>query len=119
MSTKNPTAASSATYRKVVNKVSTALREPPNHSRYPSDDFEEVVELIDEKSKERAMQWYKRGIRRGFIEACDALLDGQLELKNGTLYCPSDVEISVRIKFRGEEWEMKKFEFSSQDLDFE
>ncbi|UXJ50876.1 hypothetical protein [Pseudomonas citronellolis] len=118
MSAKSPAAASSATYRKAVNKITKVLREPANHSRYPSEDFEEVVDLIDEKSRDRAMQWYKRGLRRGFIEACDAMLDGQLKLKNNTLYCPSNVEISVRVKFRGEEWEGKKFNFSAKDLEF-
>ena len=119
MSTTSPVAASSATYRKAVNKVAKVLKEQPNHSRYPSDDFEEMVELIDEKSRDRAIQWYKRGVRRGFIEACDAMLDGQLELKNNILYCLNNVEISVRVKFRGEKWEKMRIEFSAKDLGFE
>ncbi|KEZ69277.1 hypothetical protein AAY86_15090 [Pseudomonas amygdali pv. tabaci str. ATCC 11528] len=119
MSTKLPVAASSATYRKAVNRVAEALREPPNHSRYPSEDFEEIVDLIDEKSRDRAIQWYERGVRRGFIEATNAMLDGQLELKNNTLYCPSNVEISVRVKFRGEEWHKMRIKFTAKDLDFE
>jgi hypothetical protein len=98
--------------------VTETLRIPPNHTRYPSGDFETVTGLIDEKAKERALQWYERGIRRGFIEACDAFLDGQLELKAGTLYCPSKVVISVRVKFRGDDWQNRDFEFKAEDIDF-
>lgn len=119
MNKASPVAASSATYRKVVNRVAKVLKEPPNHSRYPSEDFEEMVEMIDEKSRDRALQWYKRGVRRGFIEACDAMLDGQLELKNNTLYCPGNVQICVKVKFRGEEWERLRIKFSAEDLGFD
>ena len=118
MKSQDPVHAASATYRKAVNKVAKTLRVPPNHTRYPSEDFDAVTGLIDEEAKKRALHWYERGIRRGFVEACDAILDGQLELKAGTLYCPSKIVISVRIKFRGDEWQDRDFEFKAGDLDF-
>jgi len=119
MSQNDPAGASGATYRKVVNRVAKMLKEPPNHSKYPSDDFEAIADRIDEKARKRALEWYRRGIRRGFIEACDAMLDGQLKLKGSTLRCPSEVVISVRVKFRGEKWQKKQFTFSAEDLEFE
>ena len=118
MTSQDPECAAPATYRKCVNRVARTLREPAQHTGYPSDDLEAVIDLIDVKSRERALEWYRRGIRRGFIEACDALLDGQLEMKEGTLYCPSDVVISVRVKFRGEPWERRTFEFTADELEF-
>lgn len=110
--------ASSATYRKVVNRIATTLRQPAKHTRYPSDDFEAVAGRIDPESRQRALEWYRRGIRRGFIEACDALLDGQLQLKGRTLHSPPSVVISMRVRFRGERWRQQRFDFSAAELDF-
>lgn len=118
MKAKEVIGAASATYRKVVNKVAQALRVDPNHTRYPSEDLESITDLIDEKSKERALQWYRRGLRRGFEEACDAIAEGKLELKNGSLYCPNEVVISVRIKFKDTPRVEKEFVFSADELGF-
>lgn len=118
MASNSPVSASSATYRKVVNRVAKELHEPPHHSRYPSDDFDRGASLIDAKAKTRALQWYKRGMRRGFIEACDALLDGQLELKGKTLLCPPEVVISIRVKLKGSPWKKHSVKFSAEDLEF-
>ena len=118
MKVKDIAGASSATYRKAVNKVAEVLRIDPNHTRYPSEDFEAISDVIDEKSRERALEWYRRGLRRGFEEACDAIVDGELEFKNKTLYCPSEVVISVRVKFRGIPRQEKEFTFSADDLGF-
>ena len=48
------------------------------------------------------MEWYRRGLKRGFISACDAVLDDDQELKDGILYSPEEIVISVRIRFKGE-----------------
>jgi hypothetical protein len=119
MNSRDSVAAASATYRKATNRVAKKIRVRPKHTRYPSDDFDAVADLIDVKTQKRALQWYKRGIRRGFIEACDALLDGRLELKAGSLYCPSKLVISVRTRFRGSDWKKRVFKFKSGDFDFE
>jgi hypothetical protein len=119
MGAKNETAsAASATYRKAVNKLAKVLRIAPNHTKRPSEDFESISDLVDDKSKARALQWYKRGLRRGFEEACDAVVSRALELKNGTLYCPNEVIITVRVRFKGSEPESKEFVFSADDLGF-
>ena len=112
-------AAASATYRKAVNTIAEALRIDPQHTRYPSEDLDIHAELIDEKSKERALEWYRRGLKRGFINACDAILEGDIELKGNTLIAPKKVFISVRIKFKGEKRKDEEFIFSSHDLGFE
>lgn len=115
---KSPSTAASATYRKAVNTIAAALRIDPQHTRYPSEDLDIHAELIDEKSKERALEWYRRGLKRGFINACDAILEGDIEMKGNTLYSPKKVSISVRVKFKGEKWKDEEFIFSSDDLGF-
>lgn len=118
MKAKEIISASSATYRKAVNRVAKVLRVEPDHTRYPSEDFEAIADLIDEKSKERALQWYRRGLRRGFEEACDAVVDGKLEFKDGTLYCPSEVVISVRVRFKDTARIEKEYLFTAEELGF-
>jgi len=119
MAKKNsPVASASATYRKAVNTIADALRIDPQHTRYPSEDLDLHAELIDEKSKERALEWYRRGLRRGFINACDAILEGDLELKGNTLYAPKKIVISVRVRFKGDKRRDKEFVFSSEELGF-
>ena len=115
----SPTAASSATYRKATNRVARTLGEEPEHTQYPSEDFEAITDLIDPKSRERALEWYERGIRRGLIQACNAMLRGDLELNDKTLYCPADgITASVRVKFRGERWTQEEFAFTAEELGF-
>jgi len=118
MPKKNPVAAASAAERKAVNMIADALDINPKHTRYPSEDLSRHVDFIDEKSKKRAMQWYRRGLKRGFISACDAVIDGDLEFEDGILYSPEKITISICVKFRRGEFERKKFRFSSKELGF-
>jgi len=118
----SPVAAASATYRKAVNAIGDALGVEPQHGDTPSDDLEIYADLIEEKSKERAIEWYRRGLKRGFINACDAMLRGNLQLKQKILILNTKSnktsEISVKVKFRGEDWESKTFVFSADELEF-
>jgi hypothetical protein len=112
-------AASSKTYRKVNTKLAAIARAPVKHGRFPSEDFEVMTGLLKDRSKERALHYYERGLRRGFIEACDALLDGRLELKDGKLYCRrKKMVISRRFRFSDQSRETHRFEFKAEDLDF-
>jgi hypothetical protein len=115
----NPKSAASPTYRKAVNKIADALQIDPLHTKYPSEDLDFHVDQIDEKSKDRALKMYRKGLKRGFINACDAILEGDLEIKDKTLYAPKKVTISVKIKFKGEKWRSEEFVFSSKELGFE
>ena len=125
-------AASSKTYRKVVNQLSEAIGQEPEHTNSPLEDFEglvgEIAELADQAERfdqravrKRLINWYKRGIRRGYITACDALIrpEGELSLKEDTLFFnAASTTIRVRMKIDGK-WIRKKFQFSSEDLEFE
>jgi hypothetical protein len=79
-----------------------------------------VTDLVDVKSRERALKWYRMGLRRGFAEATDAVVDGGLEYKarTRTLYCPKKVVISVGVAFRGVLREEKQFTFTAKELGF-
>ena len=117
---------SAKTYRKAVNMLSDALGIEPTHTKYPKEDFEDLVDIAHEMTdpeaiKRRMVRWYRLGIRRGYIRACDAIIhpDGELSLQGGTLYCNSEsVKIRVRLKMDGK-WHKRTFEFSGEDLEFE
>lgn len=111
--------ASSATYRKATKKLANVLSLDPQNSKYPKEDFDFMLDKVDEKSKERALEWYRRGIKRGIIYATDLVLKEILELKNKTLYAPNQVNVSVRIRFKGEDWNSSEFNFSAEELGFE
>lgn len=111
-------AMSSATYKKVNKTLAPIAGVPVKHGRFPSKDFEVMTDRLKGRSKERAFQYYERGRRRGFIEACDAILDGRLEIKDGELcYQGKTIVISRRFKFSDGSSETRRFEFKPEDLD--
>jgi hypothetical protein len=116
MKKRDSRAAAPATYRKAVNKVAKSLRVEPTHTRYPSEDFELVAGLIDPKSRERALDWYRRGLCRGFREA---VVGGHLKVTNGVLTCiRKKVVIAVGVRFAGAKKKRKEFRFTANELGF-
>lgn len=49
--------AASATYRKAVNGIANAIKTDPRHTKYPSEDFQDMLDEIPEAMCERAFQW--------------------------------------------------------------
>ena len=119
MNSDSPAAASSKTYRKVNSKLAKIARVAVKHGPFPSEDFEVITGVLKDRSKERALHYYERALRRGFIVACDALLDGRLQLKDGELYCRrKKIFISRKFRFSDGSSETRNFEFKAEDLDF-
>jgi hypothetical protein len=99
--------------------VAKKLRIDPQHGKYPSDDFKEIIELIPEEIRKKAVKWYKMGIKRGFAKATDMMLDGEIYKKGNTVYCPNRFEIRVKTKFSSEPWVKRKIEIKADDIGFE
>jgi hypothetical protein len=116
---KQSTVAASATYRKAVNKIAEALDKDPEHSRYPSADFETALESIPETMREKALEWYERGIRRGLSKATDLMADKTIYLEDGVVYAPKIIQVKVRTKMRGRKWVQHEFSISCCDIGFE
>lgn len=116
---KGPTAAASATYRKAINEIAEAVGKDPEHSRYPRTDFEAALESIPEAMREKALEWYERGIRRGLSTATDLMADKTIYLKDGVVYAPKTIKVKVRIKMSGTEWTSREFSIRSSDIGFE
>lgn len=116
---KQSTAAASATYRKAVNRIAEVLDKDPDHSRYPSVDFDAAIESIPETMREKALEWYERGIRRGLSKATDLMADKTIYIEDGVVYAPKIIKVKVRTKMSGAEWAHHEFSIRSSEIGFE
>ena len=121
MANSNEIAASSKTYRKATNLLAGTLGMEPQHSSSPKNDYEETLGKIDPAFEKFAWKGYRRGVRRGFIAACDALLkkDGELTFDDNVLvFNKPFFEITVSIRYRGNVPKKRKIRFKPEDLQF-
>ncbi|MDQ6974257.1 MAG: hypothetical protein Q9M10_05185 [Mariprofundaceae bacterium] len=114
----SPMGAASATYRKAVNKIANVLDKDPNHSRYPSLDFDEALADIPDAMKEKAVEWYVRGIKRGMAKATDLMAKGDIYIEKDTVIAPDNISVNVRIKFKGGDWESLQVMVKSKEIGF-
>ena len=115
-----PVAASSKTYRAAINLLTDELDIEPMHTRRPSTDYRRAVDLVGDELRDRARKYYRLGIRRGFIAACNRMLKGDLELEGKTLWLHrSRVTVKVEIRHApGDEKRPDSFQFSQGELEF-
>lgn len=111
--------AASATYKKATNEVAKKLKVTPVQTGHPSDDFFETIDLIPEKTKERAIKWYELGIKRGMANATDMILDGTFSMHNNNLEGPAIIKVRVRTRFNGEDWVHREFVIRASEIGFE
>ena len=113
--------ASSKTYRHAINILADELDIEPVHSDRPSQDYLHAVELLGDKLREHARKYYRLGIRRGLIVACDRMLEGKLTLEGDTLWLPNaGVTVKVKIRYApGDDKESDSFRFTPSQLEFD
>lgn len=117
--TKESNSTAAATYRIATNEIARRLKVPPSHTRYPKDDFMKIAELIDKKSKGRALAFYGLGLRRRLRKATDWFADGTITKRKGEqVEAPSKLKIDVKIKFAGSGWESRSFKIKTKDIGF-
>lgn len=117
--TKEGIKAASATYRKATNAIADTIGVNPEHTGYPKEDFEEIINKLDGNLNEVALKFYRLGLRRGMIKATDMVVDGTLKYDKGILECPGDIEVKVKIKMPNEDIKKKKFTFKPKSIGFE
>lgn len=115
----SPVGAASATYRKAVNGIADALNQEPSHSKYPSLDLDTALEGIPEALKEKAIEWYIRGIKRGMAKATDLMASNKIYSENGFVYAPQKIKVNVKTKFAGGKWESHEVIVKSSEVGFE
>jgi hypothetical protein len=112
--------AASKTYRKATTEVARRLlKSKPSHTKYPSEDFQEVLGLAEAKMEEKELEWYRRGLVRGLTKTTDWLLDGTISYKGDHLEAPQELEINVRIRLSGKGWESRQFTIKASEIGFD
>lgn len=111
-------AAASATYRKAVIGIAEALNKEPSHSQSPSHDLNSALEGIPEALKEKAIDWYTRGIKRGLAKAIDLMAEQKIYHDHGTVYVPRKIKIKVKMKISGHEREQREIEVLANEVCF-
>jgi hypothetical protein len=114
----SPVAAASATYRKVVNDIAEVSGQEPTHSRYPSLDFEVALEGMSEAGKQKAIEWYVRGIKRGMAKATDLMAAKTIYVEDETVYAPKKIKVNLLTKMKGERWKTLKVVINSHEIGF-
>ena len=113
--------ASSKTYRRATNLLANELDIEPDHTDRPSEDYLRALDLAGDKLREQARRYYRLGVRRGLIAACDRMLQGDLTLDGDTLrLSTSDVTVIVKIRYAlDDDKKRESFKFTPAELKFE
>ncbi|MDC9521326.1 hypothetical protein PSH55_09355 [Pseudoalteromonas sp. Angola-31] len=111
-------AASCATYRKVVDGIAKAIKTVPHHTKYPSEDFREMIDEIPEAMREKALQWYERGIKRGMSKATDLMAKGEIYREGNIVHAPKSIKVQTKIKVSGGAWEKYSVTVKAKDIGF-
>ena len=116
-----PVAASSKTYRAATNLLADELGIETEHTSRPSADYQRTVDHVGDEHRKRARKYHRLGIKRGFIAACNRMLNGDLKLVGDTLWLhesPVTVEINVRYS-PDDDKDRDSFTFTQSGLEFD
>jgi hypothetical protein len=114
----SPVVAASATYRKAVTGIATAVNKTPLHSRYPSVDLNVALQGIPVAMREKALEWYVRGIKRGMAKATDLMVEKKIYLKGDEVCAPATMAVNVQVKFSDTKWKPLKLKVRARDIGF-
>ena len=98
---KSAAGAASKTYRYAVNKLAETIGVEASHTRYPRDDFEDMLGQVDDQTVEKAIKWYKVGIRRGMTKVIELLLSQKLKSDGEIIIAPSVLSVKTFVRFKG------------------
>lgn len=116
--TKTPAGAASAAYRNANKKLAKAVGVDPMSGPRPSADFEMILEAIPDAMREKALEWYERGIRRGIAYATDRMADGTIQLDDdGSVIAPDVLTVKVWTRIKGKK-EHHVLEVEAEEVGF-
>lgn len=84
--------AASATYRKAKTAIVESLGVDLPNTKYPSEDFQNAVDLIDEK----IVNAYKLGLKRGSRQVIAWIADGTISFRDGDFKVNTDLKIEIK-----------------------
>lgn len=107
--------AASATYRKAKSAITESLGIDLPNTKYPSEDFQNAVDLIDEK----IVNTYKLGLKRGLIQVISWIANGTITYQNGEFKINDDLKIEIkRVKPDGT-FQILRYKLIPEDIGLE
>lgn len=109
--------AASATYKIANRKISRSLlKRKPVFSRFPKQDLDEVIERTEEFYEERMLKFYRLGLVRGIKKTLQFVENGTITYDEENFDMPNQIEIKVKLKFKGKDWESKTFSIDCDEI---
>lgn len=105
--------------RKAVTGIAGAVGREPVHTQFPSVDLDLALETIPEAMREKAMEWYIRGIKRGMAKATQMMADGEITMEGDTVVAPAKMKVRVRTRHAGGDWEKHEITVKADEIGFE
>lgn len=68
--------------------------------------------------KDYALEWYKKGIKRGLTKATDLMANETIYLQANQVYAPPVIKVKVRTKMKNGDWESHTLEVSAEEIGF-
>jgi hypothetical protein len=117
--------ASSKTLRKVVRKISRTFDVEIDHSHRPSEDLEEVIEILRERFDDvsdvpdhQALEYFRLGLVKGLKKAGDFLVDGTISKSRGYWIVDETVNIRVNIRLPSGKFYRKTLKIDCEEFGF-
>lgn len=77
-----------------------------------------MIDEIPEAMREKALQWYERGIKRGMRVATDLMAEGGIYKVGDTVHAPSRMKVQTKVKMSGGDWEKYSVTIKAKDIGF-
>ncbi|MFM2478544.1 hypothetical protein [Celerinatantimonas sp. MCCC 1A17872] len=68
--------------------------------------------------REKALQWYKRGIKRGMRVATDLMAEGEIYKEADIVHAPNSMKVKSKIKMSGGDWEKYSVTVKAKEIGF-
>lgn len=107
--------AASATYRKAKAAITESLGIDLPNTKYPSEDFQNAIDLIDEK----IVNTYKLGLRRGLTQVIDWIADGTISFQDGEFKVNDDLKIEIKRAKRDGTMQVLRYKLTHNDIGLE
>jgi len=108
--------AASATYRKAKQYIEESLGIALPNTKYPSEDFQETVELISDITDRKVLHAYETGLNRGLKQALLWLTDGTLVVKNDKIIVNKPLKVKIKRRTVNDDYQILEYEYEPEDI---
>ena len=68
--------------------------------------------------RDKALQWYEKGIKRGMRVATDLMAEGKIYKEGNMVNAPNSMNVQTKIKILGGQWEKYSVTIKAKDIGF-